>query len=156
MNTSKCRFCNTPLTHTFVDLGMSPISNAFLKSDQLNQGEKFYPLHVYVCDSCYLVQLEEFETPDKIFSDYAYFSSFSDTWLKHAKDYTNEIVSEFGFNKGSDVVEIASNDGYLLQYFKEKGIPILGIEPAENVAEEARKKEYPQFQNSLGHRRQKN
>ena len=143
MNKSKCRFCNTPLTNTFVNLGMSPISNAFLKGDQLNQGEKFYPLHVYVCDSCYLVQLEEFETPDKIFSDYVYFSSFSDTWLKHAEDYTNEIVANFGLDKKSQVIEIASNDGYLLQYFKERGIPILGIEPAENVADVARSKGIP-------------
>ena len=141
MSSSKCRFCHTPLVHTFADLGMSPVSNAFLKSDQLNRKESFYPLHAYVCSGCLLVQLEQFESPDAIFNEeYAYFSSFSDSWLKHAKNYTGEMVQRFGYGPSSFVVEIASNDGYLLQYFVEKNIPVLGVEPSANVAEAARKK----------------
>jgi 2-polyprenyl-3-methyl-5-hydroxy-6-metoxy-1,4-benzoquinol methylase len=138
---SKCRFCDTPLEHTFVDLGMSPISNAFVSAKNLNNAEKFYPLHAYVCQNCLLVQLEEFESPAEIFNgDYAYFSSYSQGWLKHAKKYTDFMVERFGFNEASQVIEIASNDGYLLQYFKEKNIPVLGIEPAANVAEVAEAK----------------
>src|SRR6266850_1869065 len=141
MSSSKCRFCQTSLEQTFADLGMSPISNAFLKPDQLNLKEPFYPLHAYVCTKCLLVQLEQFESPDAIFNDeYAYFSSFSDSWLKHAKEYAIEMVNRFGFDQSSFVVEIASNDGYLLQYFVEKKIPVLGVEPSANVAEAARKK----------------
>jgi len=131
---NKCRFCETTLRHTFVDLGMSPLANSYLKAEQLQQMEPFYPLHVYVCESCYLVQLPEFQSPEDIFSDYAYFSSYSESWLKHAKDYTSQMIDRFGFNSNSQVIEIASNDGYLLQYFKERGIPVLGIEPAKNVA----------------------
>ena len=141
MSAGNCRFCHTPLEHTFADLGMSPISNAFLKSDQLNLKESFYPLHAYVCSGCLLVQLEQFESPDTIFNEeYAYFSSFSDTWLKHAKEYADEMVRRFDFDQSSFVVEIASNDGYLLQYFVEKKIPVLGVEPSANVADAARKK----------------
>jgi 2-polyprenyl-3-methyl-5-hydroxy-6-metoxy-1,4-benzoquinol methylase len=141
---SKCRFCDTPLEHTFVDLGMSPISNAFVSAKNLNNAEKFYPLHAYVCQNCLLVQLEEFESPAEIFnSDYAYFSSYSQGWLNHAKKYTDLMVERFGFNETSQVIEIASNDGYLLQYFKEKNIPALGIEPAANVAEVAEEKGIP-------------
>jgi len=141
MSSGKCRFCGSPLEHTFADLGMSPVSNAFLKPDQLNLKEPFYPLHAYVCTKCLLVQLEQFESPDAIFNDeYAYFSSFSDSWLKHAKEYAIEMVNRFGFDQSSFVVEIASNDGYLLQYFVEKKIPVLGVEPSANVAEAARKK----------------
>jgi 2-polyprenyl-3-methyl-5-hydroxy-6-metoxy-1,4-benzoquinol methylase len=141
---SKCRFCNTPLKHTFVDLGMSPISNAFISENNLNNAEKFYPLHAYVCDNCLLAQLEEFESPEDIFNaDYAYFSSYSNSWLNHAKKYTDLMVERFGFNENSQVIEIASNDGYLLQYFKEKNIPVLGIEPAANVAEVAEQKGIP-------------
>ena len=113
-----CRFCGQPLTVTFADLGMSPPSNAFLKPEQLNQMERFYPLHAYVCSACKLVQLEEFESPAEIFSEYAYFSSFSDSWLKHAERYVGAMVDRFGLGPQSQVVEIASNDGYLLQYFK--------------------------------------
>lgn len=133
-----CRFCGTSLKHSFVDLGMSPISNSFLKHDELNQMEPFYPLHVYVCENCYLVQLPEFQSPDQIFSDYIYFSSYSKTWLNHARAYVESMIGRFGFDSDSQVVEIASNDGYLLQYFKEKNIPVLGIEPAKNVAEVAK------------------
>jgi 2-polyprenyl-3-methyl-5-hydroxy-6-metoxy-1,4-benzoquinol methylase len=120
---------------------MSPVSNAFLKREQLNLRESFYPLHAYVCGTCLLVQLEQFESPEAIFNDeYAYFSSFSDTWLKHAKSYADEMVRRFEFDQSSFVVEIASNDGYLLQYFVEKKIPVLGVEPSANVAEAAQKK----------------
>ncbi len=132
-----CRFCKSPLNHVFVDLGVSPLANSYLKSEQLQKMEPHYPLCVYVCDACYLVQLPEVQSPEEIFSDYAYFSSYSDSWLKHAKAYTNLMIDRFGFNSGSQVVEIASNDGYLLQYFKEKDIPVLGIEPAKNVAKAA-------------------
>ena len=119
MMSNNCRFCQTPLKHTFVDLGMSPISNAFLKPEQINQAEKFYPLHTYVCDNCFLVQLEEFETPDYIFnSEYAYFSSYSESWLRHVEKYTQLMLERFGFDSESLVVELASNDGYLLQYFQ--------------------------------------
>jgi 2-polyprenyl-3-methyl-5-hydroxy-6-metoxy-1,4-benzoquinol methylase len=140
---SGCRFCASPLQHTFADLGMSPMANSYLKAEQLQKMEPFYPLHTYVCGNCHLVQLQEFESPENIFSDYAYFSSYSDSWLKHAKDYTDLMIERFGFNAESRVVEIASNDGYLLQYFKEKGVPVLGIEPAANVAEAAIAKQIP-------------
>ncbi len=134
-----CRFCNSTLKHTFVDLGGSPLANSYLTETKLHAMEAFFPLHVYVCEECKLVQLPEWENPDKIFSDYAYFSSYSDSWLSHAKEYCKAMVQRFGFDANSHVVEIASNDGYLLQYFKEYGIPVLGIEPARNVAEAAEK-----------------
>lgn len=137
MKSPACRFCGSPLTHTFVDLGMSPLSNSYLRSEDLGRMEPFYPLHARVCDQCRLVQLEEFESPQAIFSDYAYFSSCSDSWLAHAKEYADRMISRFGLNQSSQVVEIASNDGYLLRNFREKGIPVLGIEPAANVAKVA-------------------
>lgn len=138
MNDKHCRFCQSCLNHTFVDLGMSPLSNGFLKSEQLNKAEKFYPLHAYVCEKCLLVQLEEFESPDHIFAnDYAYFSSYSESWLNHAKQYTDLMINRFQFNQSSRVIEIASNDGYLLQFFQAQSIPVLGIEPATNVAQVA-------------------
>lgn len=143
MSQGKCRACNNLLKHTFVDLGMSPLSNAFLKPEQLNLAENFYPLHAYVCENCLLVQLEKFEPPDYIFSDYAYFSSYSDSWLKHAQAYTKLMMERFGFNLNSQIIEIASNDGYLLQYFQQSGIPVLGIEPAANVAKVAQEKGIP-------------
>jgi SAM-dependent methyltransferase len=143
MNNKTCRFCSTPLHHSFVNLGKSPIANAFLSGSQLHCMEPFYPLHVFVCDSCFLVQLGEFESPESIFSDYAYFSSYSTTWLQHARYYVNFITDYLKLDKQHYVVEIASNDGYLLQYFVEKGIPVLGIEPAANVAEAAIKKGVP-------------
>lgn len=135
-----CRFCYVELKHTFIDLGMSPLSNSYLNEKQLNLMEAFFPLHAYVCEKCKLVQLEEFETPENIFKDYAYFSSYSESWLAHAKNYTEMMAQRFSLSNKSFVVEIASNDGYLLQYFKEKNIPVMGIEPAINVAEMAIKK----------------
>jgi hypothetical protein len=119
---------------------MSPLANSYLKPEHLNQMERFYPLHAYVCHKCFLVQLQEFETPQEIFSDYAYFSSFSDTFLAHAKSYAEMAVERFHLTSKSHVVEVASNDGYLLQYFLERGIPVLGIEPAANVAKVAMQK----------------
>lgn len=147
---SQCRFCANPLKHTFVDLGMSPPSNSYLAVNQLQVAEKFYPLHAYVCEKCFLVQLEEFESPEDIFSDYAYFSSYSASWLSHAKSYTDLMVEKFGFNSSSKVIEIASNDGYLLQYFKELDIPVLGIEPAANVAKVAEAKGIPSLVKFFG------
>ncbi len=136
-NLPACRFCATPLRHTFVDLGMQPPCQSVVKTEQLNQMEAFYPLHTYVCDCCFLVQLEEYVSPKEIFSEYAYFSSYSDSWLTHARNYVDMITQRLELNENSLVVEIASNDGYLLQYFAKKGIPVLGIEPAANVAKVA-------------------
>ena len=138
-----CRLCDAPLTHTFVNLGMSPLANRYLMPAQLNEMEPFYPLHAWVCDQCFLVQLEEFESPASIFTDYAYFSSYSDSWLEHARSYVDMSSTRFGLGGTSQVVEIASNDGYLLQYFMAKGIPVLGVEPAANVAAEAISKGIP-------------
>lgn len=142
-NQSGCRFCGTALRHTFVDLGMSPLAESWLKPSQANQMERFYPLHVYVCERCFLVQLEEYESSENIFSDYAYFSSYSETWLQHASAYTDMAIKRFGLNEESYVVEIASNDGYLLRNFIAKRIKVLGIEPAANVAEVATRKGIP-------------
>ena len=139
----KCRFCQEELKTLFVSLGKAPLSNAYLRPEQLTQEEPSYPLDVYVCDQCFLVQLPEFETPENIFGDYAYFSSYSDTWLEHVKGYVNKMINEFKLDKNSFVVEVASNDGYLLQYFVEQNIPVLGVEPAKNVAEAAKKKGIP-------------
>lgn len=139
----RCRFCGAVLSETFVDLGMSPLSNAFLTAGQLASMEPFYPLHVYVCGRCFLVQLQQFETPEAIFGDYAYFSSYSDLWLEHARKYVAQVVERFGFDRRTHVIELASNDGYLLQYFVERGIPVLGIEPARNVAQAAIAKGIP-------------
>jgi SAM-dependent methyltransferase len=139
-----CRSCGARLVHTFADLGMTPVSNAFLKADELDRKEPVYPLHAYVCGSCFLVQLEQFESPQQIFGEnYAYFSSYSDSWLEHARRYTAQMIDRFGLGPKSQVIEIASNDGYLLQYFKQKGVPVLGIEPARNVAEAAAAKGIP-------------
>jgi SAM-dependent methyltransferase len=135
-----CRFCGTPLTHVFADLGMSPLANSFLSEDELGQMEPFYPLRALVCNECFLVQLEDYETPDAIFSNYAYFSSYSTTWLDHSRRYAEMAIGRFGLNEDSRVVELASNDGYLLQYFVERGVPVLGIEPAANVAKVAQGK----------------
>lgn len=152
MNIGACRFCGRPLQHTFADLGMSPLANSYLKPAQLNQVERFYPLHALVCEGCFLVQLQEFESPEAIFGDYAYFSSFSDSFLRHAKAYVEMAVDRFRLNSKSQVVEIASNDGYLLQYFVEKGIPVLGVEPAGNVAEAAMKRGIPSLVKFFGTR----
>ncbi len=144
MSTAPCRFCGAPLRVSFCDLGMSPLSNAFLKPEQLDRAEKFYPLHARVCERCLLVQLEQFEPPERIFSDdYAYFSSYSDLWLKHASDYVDQMIERFGFGSRHLAVEIASNDGYLLQYFAKRGVPVLGIEPAANCARAAEEKGVP-------------
>jgi SAM-dependent methyltransferase len=135
--------CGSSLHHTLVDLGLSPPANTYLRVDQLNQMEPFYPLRVYVCANCFLCQLEEFQSPEQIFSDYAYFSSYSDSWLDHARAYAGMAIERFGLNRQSLVVEIASNDGYLLQYFAAGDIPVLGIEPAANVAAAAIRKGIP-------------
>jgi len=136
-----CRFCQNKLTHQFVDLGFSPPSNSFLKPEQLNQPETFYPLRIMVCEKCFLVQIDEFASHEDIFnSDYVYFSSFSKSWLAHAKNYTEMMIERFKFDDKSQVIEIASNDGYLLQYFQQQGIPVLGIEPTSNTAAAAKEK----------------
>jgi C-methyltransferase C-terminal domain/Putative zinc binding domain/Methyltransferase domain len=140
---STCRFCNARLDSVFVDLGMSPLCETFLTADQLNHMEPFYPLRVYVCEECWLVQLEEYVTPEHIFSFYPYFSSFSNSWLRHAERYVAGAIDRFDLSKDNLVVELGSNDGYLLQYFLAAGIPVLGIEPAKNVAEEAVKRGIP-------------
>jgi len=137
----QCRFCKTTLEHVFIDLANSPASNSFLTAEQLNEPEVFYPLKVYTCQKCFLVQVDEYKKSDAIFdSEYVYFSSFSTSWLKHAKAYTDKMADRFGYNQHSQVIEIASNDGYLLQYFKEKNIPVLGIEPTANTAAAAKEK----------------
>jgi 2-polyprenyl-3-methyl-5-hydroxy-6-metoxy-1,4-benzoquinol methylase len=143
LHQGNCLFCKTELNHTFVDLGMSPPCESYRQPEQLNEMEPFYPLHVYVCEKCFLVQLQEYIRPENIFSDYAYFSSYSDSWLQHAKNYVDMAVERFQLTNQSQVVEIASNDGYLLQYFVAKGIPVLGIEPAANIATFAIKKNIP-------------
>ena len=138
-----CRFCGERLEMTFVDLGMSPLCESYVARERLNAMEPFYPLHVWVCSRCLLVQLEEYVSPESIFSEYAYFASYSDSWLQHVKQYTDLVVDRFALGPDSRVVELASNDGYLLQYFVQKGIPVLGIEPAANVAAAAEQKGVP-------------
>ncbi|AAK88650.1 SAM-dependent methyltransferase [Agrobacterium tumefaciens] len=132
-----CRLCNSPLVHTFVDLGMSPPCESFVAADAANDVEPFYPLHAFVCDECFLVQLQEYVAPENIFTEYAYFSSFSDSWVAHAKRYCDMVIERFALGQSSFVVELASNDGYLLQHFLTSNIPMLGIEPAVNVAKVA-------------------
>lgn len=139
-NKPTCRFCKTILQHTFVDLGMSPLCESYIEPENLNKMEPFYPLHVYVCKNCFLVQLLEYVSPKEIFTEYAYFSSYSDSWLKHAETYVDMVIERFKLGRNSQVVEIASNDGYLLQYFVKNAIPVIGIEPAANIAEAAKKK----------------
>ncbi|MDH3379918.1 MAG: class I SAM-dependent methyltransferase [Gammaproteobacteria bacterium] len=146
----QCRFCGTPLKHTFADLGMSPLANSYVPVAKANAMEPFYPLHAYACTSCWLVQLQMYETGEHIFSNYAYFSSFSDSWLAHAKEYTEKMRERYGLTAKSLVVEIASNDGYLLQYFKGAGVPVLGIEPAANCAEAAVAKGIPSIVKFFG------
>ena len=160
MSHHNCRFCQHPLQHTFINLGGSPISNDFLIIEQIDKSEKFYPLHTYVCDRCFLVQLPEVESREHIFGDgdYAYFSSYSESWLKHCERYTNLMIERFGFvggaspleNRSSQVIEIASNDGYLLQYFQQRNISVLGIEPASNVAAVAEAKGIPTLTKFFG------
>lgn len=148
--TNPCRFCGAQLRRTFVDLGMSPLCETYPSPQELNRGEMYYPLHVYVCDKCFLVQLEEYESAENIFSEYAYFSSYSDSWLKHSENYCRQMSSRFDLNSKSFVVEVASNDGYLLQYFVKQGIPVLGIEPAANVAKAAIEKGVPSLVRFFG------
>ncbi|QJD85219.1 class I SAM-dependent methyltransferase [Cohnella herbarum] len=140
MGTKNCRCCNQPLIHTFVDLGISPLANSYVTKVKLSHMEPMYPLLTFVCEHCFLVQVEDFESPEHIFSDYAYFSSYSDSWLEHCRVYVERMTKRFSLSGNHQIVEIASNDGYLLQYFKEKNIPVLGIEPAANVAEIATQK----------------
>ena len=135
--TQSCRLCGAPLVRTFVDLGMSPLANAYLEPTALADPETFYPLHVYVCDECLLVQLPVAAQPSEIFDDYAYFSSYSDSWVAHAQRYVEQVSDRFSIGSDHFVVELASNDGYLLQFFRAAGVAVLGVEPAANVAEEA-------------------
>ena len=145
-----CRFCGAALEQTLVDLGMSPLCESFLAPGGLDQMEPFYPLKVYVCGSCFLAQVGEYVSPESIFTEYAYFSSYSDSWLSHAEKYTQEMVERFHLHKASQVVEIASNDGYLLQYFVQRGIPALGVEPARNIAKVAVDKGIPTISEFFG------
>ncbi len=145
-----CRFCATTLQHTVVDLGMSPLCESYVTAEQLNHMEPYYPLRVYVCDRCFLVQVQEYVSPEAIFREYAYFSSYSDSWLAHVKGYVNMITERLGLTPASQVVELGSNDGYLLQYFVAKGIPVLGVEPARNVAAAAMAKGVPTVTEMFG------
>jgi len=139
-----CRSCGTQLSSPFLDLGNSPLSNSYLPEKSIHQAEVYYPLEIYYCPHCHLVQLDEFETPEQIFSsEYAYFSSYSSSWLAHCKSYVEMVVKRFGLHTKSLVMEIASNDGYLLQYFKPYDIPVQGVEPAKNTAEVAIGKSIP-------------
>jgi 2-polyprenyl-3-methyl-5-hydroxy-6-metoxy-1,4-benzoquinol methylase len=138
-----CRFCGEPLTQSLADVGSTPLSNSYLREEDLERMEPNYPLHARVCGKCFLVQLESFESPQHIFSDYAYFSSYSDSWLKHAKAYAEAMTARFGLGAGSRVVEVASNDGYLLRWFRDMGVPVLGVEPAANVAKVAEENGIP-------------
>lgn len=137
MSSTACRFCGAPVDSVFADLGMSPLANSYLPPERVNGMEPFYPLRALVCGKCFLVQLEEFETPERIFSDYAYFSSYSSSWLEHSRRYAEEMIERLNLDGNSQVVEIASNDGYLLQFFRDQGIAVLGVEPAANVAKVA-------------------
>ncbi len=143
MNSCKCRFCSAPLSTVFADLGMTPLANAFVAPADAGEPETFFPLQVYVCDACKLVQARDVETPGAIFSDYAYFSGFSQSWLDHSERYAEAAIVRFGLDEASKVVEIASNDGYLLQFFQRVGIPVLGVEPAANVAAVAQRRGIP-------------
>jgi SAM-dependent methyltransferase len=138
-----CRFCSAPLEHSFVDLGLSPLCQTHIEAHQLGEPEPFYPLHALVCARCWLVQLRQFVSPGEIFSEYAYFSSYSDSWVEHARVYCDRMCRDFAIDAGGLVVELASNDGYLLQHFVRRGIPVLGIEPAANVAKAAIEKGIP-------------
>lgn len=147
-----CRHCRQPLTHTFVDLGMSPLCESFVAPDKLDAMEPYYPLHVLVCENCFLVQLKEYVTPEHIFSDYAYLSSYSTSWVAHAKEYCGMIKDRFRLGAESLVVELACNDGYLLQHFGPLGVPVLGVEPAANVAKLAAEKGIPTISAFFGTR----
>src|SRR5579863_792194 len=146
----QCRLCGAELTRTFVDLGMSPLCESYVSGERLDEPEVFYPLHVRLCDACLLVQLPAYVSGEHIFSDYAYFSSYSDSWVAHAKRYADAMAGRLGLTAGSLVTEVASNDGYLLQHFQAAGIPVLGIEPAANVAAVAQAKGIPAEVQFLG------
>src|SRR5580700_534111 len=148
--TQPCRFCGATLRSTFVDLGMSPLCETYPAAKDFKSGEVYYPLHVYTCEKCFLVQLEEFEKAENIFSDYAYFSSYSDSWLKHCENYCGKMTNRFALNANSFVVEVASNDGYLLQYFVKRNVPVVGVEPAANVAKVAVEKGVPSLVRFFG------
>ncbi|AKF94258.1 class I SAM-dependent methyltransferase [Brevibacillus laterosporus] len=152
MSDKKCRFCNSLLTHTFLDLGVSPLANSFISPDRVDDMEPFYPLHAYVCDKCFLVQVGQFESPDQIFNHYLYFSSYSSSWLSHAQKYTEMAIARFYLHHHSQVIEIASNDGYLLQYFHKHNIRTLGIEPAKNLAKICNDKGIPTRADFFGER----
>ncbi len=143
MTAKHCRFCDADLKRTFVDLGRSPLANSLLSAEDIERSEAFYPLHAYVCDQCLLVQLQEFAHAENIFNNYLYFSSYSQLWLNHCREYADQMSKRYALHARSLVVEIASNDGYLLQYFKERGIGVLGVEPAANVAKVAQDKGIP-------------
>src|SRR5207247_10143798 len=140
-----CLFCSAPLRQTFVDLGMSPLCESYLPAEALNQVEPFYPLHAYVCERCFLVQVQQYVSPEAIFTEYAYFSSFSDSWLAHAKAYVDMIASRLGLSGSSRVIALGSSDWYLLPYFVAKGMPVLGVDPARirDVAAAARGRPTP-------------
>jgi SAM-dependent methyltransferase len=152
LETQTCRFCGAGLRRTFVDLGMSPLCETYPSAAELNRPEMYYPLHVYVCEACFLVQLDQYESAEKIFGDYPYFSSYSDSWLKHCETYCESMRQSFGLDEKSLVVEVASNDGYLLQYFVRNQVPVLGIEPAANVAKVAIEKGVPTLARFFGTR----
>jgi SAM-dependent methyltransferase len=152
MKSFACRFCGTDLEHRVVDLGMSPLCESYVAAEQLNHMEPFYPLHVYVCESCFLVQLQEYVSPEHIFTEYAYFSSYADSWVEHMRRYAEMITDRLRLGRDSLVMEVASNDGYLLQHFVRKGIPVLGIEPAANVAKVAVEKGVPTLVKFFGER----
>ncbi|QPD03596.1 MAG: SAM-dependent methyltransferase [Candidatus Nitrospira kreftii] len=139
MTVMRCRFCDEKLEYTFANLGLSPLANSYVKEDRLDYMEPFYPLHVRVCEKCFLVQLPQLATREEIFEEYAYFSSYSDSWLEHCRVYADTMIDRFSLCKDNRVVELASNDGYLLKYFVQHHIPVLGVEPAANVAEVAQK-----------------
>lgn len=141
MDNKHCRFCGKELRHSMVDLGLSPISNEYIKEENIDRGQYYFPLHVMICDECYLAQVMEYKAPEQIFTNYKYFSSYSQSWLKHCSDYVDMIVERLSLSSESHVYEIACNDGYLLQYFKKYKIPVCGIEPAANVAEIAKRKD---------------
>jgi SAM-dependent methyltransferase len=145
-----CRFCGTTLNRVFADLGMSPLANSYVRPEDSGKKESFYPLRALVCGSCFLVQLEEFESPEAIFGDYPYFSSYSSSWLEHSRQFADSMAARLGLDQHSQVVEVASNDGYLLQYFDRRGIPVLGIEPAANVAEVAIQRGIPTLTRFFG------
>ena len=142
-STATCRNCSATLSRTFADLGKSPLCETYLAAEQLNVMEPFYPLHVWVCDTCRLVQLEAYVAPQEIFSEYPYFSSYSTSWVEHARRFAQTLTDRLGLGAGSRVVEVGSNDGYLLQHFVERGVGVLGVEPAANVAKDAEARGVP-------------